>query len=72
MLKESLVLEFLCEIIAFVLNNNHKYHNFAQLLIGHKYAHRKSGAFSLDMSISCVVLFGYTNLGTIYLHQNLL
>ena len=51
MLTESLELKFLCEIIAFVLNNNYKLHNFAQLLIGHKYAHWKSGAFSLDMSI---------------------
>ena len=51
MLTESLGLNFLCENIAFVLNINYKYHIFAQLLIGHKYAHRKSGAFSLDMSI---------------------
>ena len=48
---ESLELNFLCENIAFVLNNNYKYDIFAQLWIGHKYAHRKSGAFSLDMSI---------------------
>ena len=50
-LTESLELNFLCENIAFVLKNNYKYHNFAQLLIGHKYAHRKRGVFSLDMSI---------------------
>ena len=51
MLAKSLELKFLCENIAFVLNNNFEQHNFAQLLIGHKYAHRKSGAFSLDKSI---------------------
>ena len=50
-LKESLGMKFLCENIAFVLNNNNKKHNFAQLLIGHNYKHLKSGAFSLDMSI---------------------
>ena len=50
-LKESLELKFLCENIAYVLDNNYKLHNFAQLSIGHKYAHRESGAFSLDMSI---------------------
>ena len=50
-LTESPELNFLCDNIAFVLNNNYKKHNFAQLLIGHKYAHQKSGAFSLDMSI---------------------
>ena len=50
-LTESLELEFLCENIAFVLNNNHKQHNFAQLSKGHNFAHLKSGAFSLDMSI---------------------
>ena len=32
-------------------NNKYKQHNFAQLLIGHNYAHLKSGAFSLDMSL---------------------
>ena len=31
---------------------NIKKHNFPQLLIGHNYANLKSGAFSLDMSIS--------------------
>ena len=46
----SLKVNFLCENIAFVHNNKYKYHNFAQLLIGHNYAHLKSGAFSLDMS----------------------
>ena len=51
MLTESLELKFLCGSIAFVLNNNYKSHNFAKLLIGHKYAHVKSDAFSLDMSI---------------------
>ena len=50
-LTKSLELKILCENIAFVLNNNYKSHNFAQLLMGHKYAHQKSGAFSLDMSI---------------------
>ena len=54
-LTESLELKFLCENVAFVLNDNYEYHNFAQLLIGHKYAHRKSGAFSLDMSICTYV-----------------
>ena len=44
-------MKFLCENIAFVLNNNYKKYNFAHLLIGHKYAHLKSDAFSLDMSI---------------------
>ena len=38
-------------VTAFVLDNKYKEHNFAQLLIGHNYAHLKSGAFSLDMSI---------------------
>ena len=51
MLKLSLELKFLCENIAFVLNYKYKKHNFPQLLIGHNYAHLKSGAFSLDMSI---------------------
>ena len=51
-LTESLKLKFLCENIAFVLNDNYKKHTFAQLLIGHNYEHLKSGAFSLDMSIS--------------------
>ena len=50
-LTASLELKILCENNAFVLNNNYKYHNFAQLLIGHQYAHQKNGAFSLDMSI---------------------
>ena len=50
-LAKSLELNFLCENIAFVLNNNYEKHNFAQLLISHKFAHRKSGALSLDMSI---------------------
>ena len=49
-LKELLELKFLCENIAFVLNNNYQYHNFAQLLIGHNCEHLKSGAFSMDMS----------------------
>ena len=44
-------MKFLCENIAFVLNNNYKYHNYAQHLKGHKYTHLKSGAFSLEMSI---------------------
>ena len=51
MLTESLESNFLCKNIAFVLNNNYKTHNFAQHLKGHKYAHLKSGAFSLDMSL---------------------
>ena len=50
-LMGSLELKFLCEPIAFVLNNKYKYQNFAQLLIGYNYAHLKSGAFSLDLSI---------------------
>ena len=54
MLTESLELNFLYEIIAFVLNDNYKKkHNFAQLLIGHKYSHLKSGAFSLDIYDDC-------------------
>ena len=44
-LTESVELKFLCENIAFVLNNNYKKYNFAHLLIGHKYAHLKSGVF---------------------------
>ena len=51
MFTESLELNFLCENIASVLNNNYEEHNFAQRLIGHNYTHLKSGAFSLDMSI---------------------
>ena len=58
-LMESLELKFLCENITFVLNNNYNYHNFAQRLIGPKYAHWKSGAFSLDMSISSRYLNRY-------------
>ena len=50
-LTEPQELKFLCDNIAFVLNNNYKYYNFAHLLTGHKYAQLKSGAFSLDMSI---------------------
>ena len=42
-------LRFLCENIAFILNN--KYYNFAQLSIRHNYAHLKSGALSLEISI---------------------
>ena len=49
-------MNFLCESLAFVLNSNYKLQNFALLLIGHKYAHRKSGAFSLDMSIESFAL----------------
>ena len=51
MLTLSLELKILCENIAFVLNYKYKKHNFPQLLIGHNYAHLKSGAFSLDMCI---------------------
>ena len=51
MLTGSLELKLLCETIAFVPNNKYKQHNFAQLLIGHNFAHLKSGAFSLEMSI---------------------
>ena len=50
-LTESLELKFLCENIAFVLNNKYNITIFAKLLIGHNYSHLKSGAFSLDMSI---------------------
>ena len=46
-LTESLELNFLCENIASVLNNNYKQHNFTPLLQGHKYAHLKSGAFCI-------------------------
>ena len=54
-LMEPLGLKFWCENNAFVLNIKYKKHNFAQLLIGHNYAHLKSGAFSLDMSIYCFI-----------------
>ena len=52
---ESLELKFLCENIAFVLYNKYQFHNLAQLLIGNNYAHLKSGAFSLDMSINAIL-----------------
>ena len=44
-------LRFLCENITFILNNEYKYNNFAQLFIGHNYAHLKSDALSLEKSI---------------------
>ena len=50
-LTEPLELKILYENIAFVQNNKYKKHNFTQLLRGHNYAHLKSGAFSLAMSI---------------------
>ena len=56
MLTESLEFKFLYENIVIVLYNHCKYHNFAQLLIGHKYVHQKSGAFSLDVSIHLINL----------------
>ena len=68
MLTESLKLKFLCENIAFVLNNNHKQHTFAQLLIGHNYTQLKSGAFSLDMSIIRVLIILYPTRVTFFVH----
>ena len=42
---------FLCENIAFVLDNKYTELICAKLLIGHNLANLTSGAFSLDMSI---------------------
>ena len=51
-LTASLELNFLYENIALFLNDNCKNTILHSLfLIAHKYAHRNSGAFSLDMSI---------------------